>query len=159
MGCSAGSKCWLFIWRNRNKLFSRCNVAAVKGCAKWASCTLISKCDITSLSSQYKDCAEVLKGALCTVKQGETKVGMVSVEKAWENIPVQFPIWSVGKKKRQPGPYWQTKIWRRQREEWNLNRISLFLLVNSKAAVPRGCLQDPSVLYCSKGQIPPVLLI
>lgn len=27
---------------------------------------------------------------------------MVSVEKAWENIPVQFPIWSVdgGKKKK-----------------------------------------------------------
>lgn len=59
---------------------------AVKDGAKRQSCTLISKCDITSLSCLYKDRAEVLKGALCTVKTRRHKAGdgvcLVTVEKA-----------------------------------------------------------------------------
>lgn len=42
-------------------------------------CTLISKCDITLLSSVDKDCVEALKGALYTVKQEGTKEGIVYV--------------------------------------------------------------------------------
>lgn len=70
VGCSSG---------RTGTGFLRCNISAVKDCAKWASCTLISKCDITSLSSLYKDCVEVLKGALYTVKQEGTKEGMAYV--------------------------------------------------------------------------------
>ena len=69
---SHGLQCWLKSSAARQgeqeQVILRCNFSAVKVCATRASCTLISKCDITSLSSLYKDCVEVLKGALYTVK-------------------------------------------------------------------------------------------
>lgn len=80
----------VFVRKNRKLFFLLFlevqHFPAVKDGAKRPSRTLISKCDITSLSSLYKDRAEVLKGALCTVKTRRHKAGdgvcLVTVEKA-----------------------------------------------------------------------------
>lgn len=61
----------------QERVILRCHISAVKDCAKWASGTLISKHDITSLSSLYRDCVGEQKGVLCTVKQDSAREGMV----------------------------------------------------------------------------------
>lgn len=80
--------------------------------APWTGATLISKCEITSLSSLYKDCLDILKEALCRIKQEETKrrkKGECAIDgvcfghcrkKALENISVQSPIWDTQKRYR-----------------------------------------------------------
>lgn len=82
----------------------RCNISAVRDCAKWTSCTLISKCDITSSSSLYKDWFWGSKRTFvwCGTRRDKDGDGVCVVrgEKAWENIPVQFLICSTGVKKR-----------------------------------------------------------
>lgn len=75
IGCSSGQKGFL-----------RCNISPVKGCAKRPRCTLIRKCDITSLSNLYKDCVEGTERSFVYYKTRRDKRGngvcLFSVEKA-----------------------------------------------------------------------------
>lgn len=94
VGCSSG---------RTGTGFLRCNISAVKPCAKSASCTLISKCDITNLSSLHKACCGTERSFVqCKTRwdKGGDGVCLVTPKKPWENIPVQFPIWSTEKEKR-----------------------------------------------------------
>lgn len=78
---------------------------------------------------------------------GGDGVCLVTVEKAWENIPAQVPIWSTEKKHIEDRKY---ESIRRKGVELKLYQL---LLVHSQAAVPGGCLTTLCLLYRSKGAV------
>lgn len=152
---------WIMLYCGRKPpdFCKRCNGCLLKNANRlfevqlWRtvrSRTLISTWDITGLSSRHKAGVEALKGALYTVKQDGTKEGgcACTTERAWENIPVDFPILDTEKL--------QMHVCKKKKKSEG-SRIKKNRLAYFNAAWPEGWL--PAAVECFKGHVPPVLLL